>query len=104
MPMGSPVYMSPEQIRASSDIDPRTDIWSLGCVLFELLTAHAPFEAPSITLLTATILEQVAPLLRSQRADAPAELEAIIAKCLEKDPNRRFQDVGELAIALYPCA
>jgi serine/threonine-protein kinase len=104
MPMGSPVYMSPEQIRASSDIDPRTDIWSLGCVLYELLTAHAPFEAPSITLLTATILEQVAPLLRSQRPDAPAELEAIVAKCLEKDPNRRYQDVGELAIALYPFA
>jgi serine/threonine protein kinase len=104
MPMGSPVYMSPEQIRASSDIDPRTDIWSLGCVLFELLTGHAPFEAPSITLLTATILEQAAPLLRSQCPAAPAELEAIVAKCLEKDPNRRYQDVGELAIALYPFA
>jgi serine/threonine-protein kinase len=104
MPMGSPVYMSPEQIRASSDIDPRTDIWSLGCVLFELLTGHAPFEAPSITLLTATILEQAAPLLRSQCPEAPAELEAVVARCLEKDPNRRYQDVGELAVALYAFA
>jgi serine/threonine-protein kinase len=104
MPMGSPVYMSPEQIRASSDIDPRTDIWSLGCVLFELLTGHAPFEAPSITLLTATILEQAAPLLRTQCPEAPAELEAVIARCLEKDPNRRYQDVGELAVALYAFA
>jgi serine/threonine-protein kinase len=104
MPMGSPVYMSPEQIRASSDIDPRTDIWSLGCVLFELLTGHPPFEAPSITLLTATILEQAAPLLRAQCPDAPAELEAVVARCLEKDPSRRYQDVGELAIALYPFA
>jgi serine/threonine-protein kinase len=104
MPMGSPVYMSPEQIRASSDIDPRTDIWSIGCVLFELLTGHAPFEAPSITLLTATILEQAAPLLRTQCPDAPSELEAVVAKCLEKDPNRRYQDVGELAVALYPFA
>jgi serine/threonine-protein kinase len=101
MPMGSPVYMSPEQIRASSDIDPRTDIWSLGCVLFELLTGHAPFEAPSITLLTATILEQAAPLLRTQCPEAPAELEAIVDRCLEKDPNRRYQDIGELAVALY---
>src|SRR5262245_13328350 len=101
MPMGSPVYMSPEQIRASNDIDPRTDIWSLGCVLFELLTGHAPFEAPSITLLTATILEQAAPLLRAQCPEAPAELEAVVGRCLEKDPNRRFQDVGELAVALY---
>jgi len=104
MPMGSPVYMSPEQIRASSDIDSRTDIWSLGCVLFELLTGHAPFEAPSITLLTATILEQAAPLLRTQCPEAPPELEAVVAKCLEKDPNRRYQDVGELAIAIYPFA
>jgi serine/threonine-protein kinase len=104
MPMGSPVYMSPEQIRASSDIDARTDIWSLGCVLFELLTGHAPFEAPSITLLTATILEQAAPLLREQCPEAPAELEAIVNKCLEKDPNRRYPDVGELAVALYPFA
>jgi serine/threonine-protein kinase len=104
MPMGSPVYMSPEQIRASSDIDPRTDIWSLGCVLFELLTGHAPFEAPSITLLTATILEQAAPLLRTQCPEAPAELEAVVARCLEKDPNRRYQDIGELAVALYAFA
>jgi serine/threonine-protein kinase len=104
MPMGSPVYMSPEQIRASNDIDPRTDIWSLGCVLFELLTGHAPFEAPSITLLTATILEQAAPLLSAQCPEAPQELEAVVGKCLEKDPNRRYQDVGELAVALYPFA
>src|SRR5260370_27859732 len=53
--LGSPVYMSPEQMRTSGDIDMRTDIWSLGCVLFELLTGRAPFDAPSITLLTATI-------------------------------------------------
>jgi eukaryotic-like serine/threonine-protein kinase len=104
MPMGSPVYMSPEQIRASTDIDARTDIWSLGCVLFELLTGSAPFEAQSLTLLTATILEQPAPFLRSKCPEAPAELEALVARCLEKDPSRRFQDVGELAIALYPFA
>jgi len=104
MPMGSPVYMSPEQIRASSDIDARTDIWSLGCVLFELLAGSPPFEAQSLTLLTATILEQPAPLLRSKCPEAPAELEVVVARCLEKDPSRRFQDVGELAIALYPFA
>jgi serine/threonine protein kinase len=104
MPMGSPVYMSPEQIRASKDIDARTDIWSLGCVLYELLTGSAAFDAPSLTQLSATILEQSAPPLRALCRNAPLELEAIILRCLEKDPARRFHDVGELAIALYPFA
>ena len=104
MPMGSPVYMSPEQIRASKDIDARTDIWSLGCVLYELLTGTAAFDAPSLTQLSATILEQSAPPLRALCPNAPLELEAIVLRCLEKDPVRRFHDVGELAIALYPFA
>jgi len=104
MPMGSPVYMSPEQIRASKDIDSRTDIWSLGCVLYELLTGTAAFDAPSLTQLSATILEQSAPPLRALCPNAPLELEAIVLRCLEKDANRRFHDVGELAIALYPFA
>ena len=104
MPMGSPVYMSPEQIRASKDIDARTDIWSLGCVLYELLTGTAAFDAPSLTQLSATILESSAPPLRALCPNAPLELEAIIMRCLEKEPSRRFHDVGELAIALYPFA
>jgi serine/threonine protein kinase len=104
MPMGSPVYMSPEQIRASKDIDARTDIWSLGCVLYELLTGTAAFDAPSLTQLSATILESSAPPLRALCPNAPLELEAVILRCLEKGPARRFHDVGELAIALYPFA
>jgi eukaryotic-like serine/threonine-protein kinase len=103
MPLGSPFYMSPEQLRGL-EIDSRTDIWSLGCVLFELLAGHAPFNAPSITLLTAMILEQSAPPLRSVCPDAPPALEAIIARCLEKEPERRYQNVGQLALALYPFA
>jgi eukaryotic-like serine/threonine-protein kinase len=102
--MGTPNYMSPEQIRGSTDIDGRSDIWSLGCVLHELLTGHAPFEAPSITMLTAMILERPAPLLRERRPDLPAEIEPVFARCLEKDPNQRFQNISELATALYPFA
>jgi serine/threonine protein kinase len=102
MPMGSPVYMSPEQIRASADIDARTDIWSLGCVLFELITGTAAFDAPSLTQLSAVILENDPPLLRSLCPNAPPDLEKIVSRCLQKDPSLRFQNVGELALALFP--
>jgi serine/threonine-protein kinase len=102
--MGTPHYMPPEQIRGAHDLDARADIWSLGCVLFELLIGHRPFDAPSIMMLTATILEQPTPLLRGQRAELPAGLDAVVGRCLEKDPSRRFQDVAELAAALHPFA
>ena len=102
LPMGSPVYMSPEQIRASKDIDGRTDIWSMGCVLYELLTGSAAFDAPSLTQLSATILEQNPAPPSSGHPEIPPELDAIVARCLEKNPNDRFQNVAELAMALYP--
>jgi serine/threonine protein kinase len=102
LPVGSPLYMSPEQVRASQDIDSRTDIWSVGCVLYELLGGHAAFDAPSITEVSARILEQEPTPLRSLRPDVPSELEAIIQRCLEKDPDQRYQNVAELALALYP--
>jgi serine/threonine-protein kinase len=102
--MGTPIYMSPEQIRGSGAVDGRADIWSLGCVLFELLTGHAPFGAPSLTSVTAAILERPAPLLSERRPDLPAELDVVLGRCLEKDPHRRFQDIGELAAALYRLA
>jgi serine/threonine protein kinase len=102
MAMGSPIYMSPEQIRASKDIDVRTDIWSLGCVLYELLTGNPAFDAPSLTQITATILEQDAPSLHLACPTAPPGLEALVKRCLAKDPALRFQNVAELAVALYP--
>ncbi|HEX3597442.1 MAG TPA: serine/threonine-protein kinase, partial [Polyangiaceae bacterium] len=101
MPMGSPVYMSPEQIRASEEIDARTDIWSLGCVLYELLTGVPAFDAPSLTQLSATILEKD-PIPISQLApEVPPELEAVVLRCLEKNRDARYRNVAELAIALY---
>jgi eukaryotic-like serine/threonine-protein kinase len=102
MPIGSPVYMSPEQIRSSENVDARTDIWSLGCVLFELLTGRTAFDAPTLMELGASILGRDPVPLRTFLPDAPAELEAIVLKCLEKDVEKRFQNIAELGIALYP--
>jgi len=104
MPLGSPVYMSPEQIRSSEQVDARTDIWSLGCVLFELLTGVVAFDEPSLMQLSAAILEHDAVPLRELIPDAPAELEAVILRCLEKDVSKRYSNIAELAIALYPFA
>jgi serine/threonine-protein kinase len=102
--LGSPIYMSPEQIRSPEDVEARTDIWSLGCVLYELLVGRAPFNGPSLTQVTAMILEQNPLPLTTLCAEAPPELEAVVMRCLAKDVRRRFQNVAELAVALYPFA
>lgn len=102
LPMGTPGYMSPEQIRACGAVDARTDIWALGCVLYELLTGATAFDAPTQMQLSAVILERHVRPLRKLLPEAPPELEAIINKCLEKDVEARFHDVAELARVLYP--
>jgi len=99
--MGTPFYMSPEQIRSPAIVDPRTDIWSLGVVLFELLTGTRPFDMPGFSELIAKILE--APP-RPTPAAFPAGLRDVIRRCLEKDRTKRFSNVGSLARALAPFA
>jgi serine/threonine-protein kinase len=101
LPMGTPGYMSPEQIRACGTVDARTDIWALGCVLSELITGMTAFNAPTLLQLGAAILEREPIPLRKAAPEAPVELEAIVAKCLQKDPEQRYPDVAELAAALY---
>lgn len=102
--VGSPVYMSPEQIRASCEVDARTDIWSVGCVLYELLTGQLAFNAPAIPQLMSMILEQDPGRPSSIVPEIPNELDVIVARCLEKDRARRYQNIAELALALFPFA
>jgi serine/threonine-protein kinase len=103
--LGSPYYMSPEQLRSTKNADHRADVWSLGATLFELLAAATAFdEELQLTELIVEILEKPHRRLSFYRTDVPPELEAIIDKCLEKDREKRFQNTGELAIALLPFA
>jgi eukaryotic-like serine/threonine-protein kinase len=102
--LGSPAYMSPEQIRRPKQVDTRTDIWSLGSILWELLTRDPPFNAESPLALLAAVVSDPLPSIREKRPDVPPELEVVIAKCLEKNPDNRYQTVAELADALAPFA
>jgi eukaryotic-like serine/threonine-protein kinase len=102
--LGTPLYMSPEQIRATDEIDHRSDIWSLGAVLYELITAHSAFVADSVRQVWTRILETSPTPIAAYCPEAPPTLAAVIERCLEKDPARRFQNVAELAVALLPFA
>jgi len=102
--MGSPRYMSPEQMRSTKRVDARTDIWALGVVLFELITANPPFASDSLTELVIQITNEPPRALRFFCPNAPAALEAAIFKCLEKDARHRYSNVAELARALLPFA
>jgi eukaryotic-like serine/threonine-protein kinase len=102
--VGSPQYMSPEQMRSSKDVDTRTDIWSLGATLFELLTATVAFDGNTVAEICAKVLAAPAPTLRRYRRDLPEPLERVIQRCLEKEQALRFADVYQLALALAPFA
>jgi serine/threonine-protein kinase len=100
--LGSPLYMSPEQMASSKSVDMRSDIWALGVVLYELLVKQTPFPADTMPELVAAILQREAEPLSRFRPDIPPGLDAVVARCLEKDPKRRFQNVAEMAAALAP--
>jgi serine/threonine protein kinase len=102
--MGSPLYMSPEQVTSSRDVDHRTDIWSLGIILHELLVGSPPFRGDSAPAVLVAISVGLPPPLTSERPDAPSELEGVVRRCLNKDRDLRFRDVSELAQALEPFA
>jgi serine/threonine-protein kinase len=104
MTMGSPRYMSPEQLRSAKEVDSRTDVWALGVILYELLTGKTPFGGNNYPELCASILGEAPIAIRDLRPEVPAELEAIVLRCLEKNASGRYGSVAELARALLPFA
>ena len=102
--LGSPLYMSPEQLRNSKSVDGRSDVWSLGVILYELLTGQVPYGGDSLGELFACILENDPPSLRSIEPSIPPGLEAAVLQCLRKKREERFGSVVELAQALAPFA
>lgn len=96
---GTVSYLSPEQ-SVGKPIDSRTDLFSLGVVLFEMITGRVPFEGRTSTEVVDAIVHKAAPAVDLIRPDVPAELARIVSRCLEKDPDRRYQSALELAVDL----
>ena len=100
--LGSPYYMSPEQLRSSKNVDARADIWSIGVILYELVTGSLPFVGENLGELFAAILEQEAPPIRAKRPDVSPEFDQVVLHCLQRKAEHRFANVAELATALAP--
>jgi len=100
--IGSPKYMSPEQIRDSKSVDQRSDVWSMGVTCFELLTGDVPFQADSLHGTLASIVSDAPIALRKLRPEVPPELEAALAPCFEKNRDQRYENIAEFARALAP--
>jgi hypothetical protein len=98
---GTPDYMSPEQIRASRDVDARADLWSLGIVLYEALVGHAPFEGSPTNVIASIVTNEILP--PSRRAPGiPPVIDAIVMKALRKNRDERFQTAQQFLEALAP--
>ena len=102
--MGSPFYMSPEQMEGARGVDARTDIWALGVIVFQLLTSKVPFYGETVPEVCSKIATRAPPRPREYRPDIPEGLQGVVLTCLEKDRERRYRNVAELALALAPFA
>ena len=100
MVLGSPLYMSPEQMLRTKEADPRGDIWSMGVVLHELLTGTLPFVADVLTELVGKVLQETPPPPSHSRPEIPPDVDAIVMTCLRKRREERFQTVDQLMDAL----
>jgi serine/threonine-protein kinase len=102
--MGSPLYMAPEQMRAARFADVRSDVWSLGVILYELLGGRVPFDGETVTEVCLRVVNEPPRPLAELRPRLDPRLVAVVMKCLEKDPAARYQTCGDLAMALEPFA
>ena len=100
-PLGSPFYMSPEQMH-SRDVGPETDIWALGVILYELLTAQLPFDGDNVAEVVLKVTSELPRPARKVRPELPEALDVAMLRCLERDRRSRFGDVAQLAKAIAP--
>ena len=100
--LGSPLYMSPEQLRSSKKVDARADIWAMGVILYELMTGERPFNGETLGELFSSILETEAPRVSTRIPSVPQGLDAIVARCLQRRPEDRYQTAAELERDLAP--
>jgi eukaryotic-like serine/threonine-protein kinase len=99
--MGTPGYMSPEQAQGKTgETDHRSDIFSFGCILFEAVTGHRPFEGDSVVKALYRVIYESAPSIKEFSPSAPPDLERIVRRCLAKDPDDRYQTIKDVKIEL----
>jgi serine/threonine protein kinase len=98
--VGTSSYMSPEQVQAQSDIDARSDLYSVGCVLFESLAGRPPFRHPNEVVVLQMHMNDEAPDVRAFREDTPPALAEAVARALQKKPAERWESAGAMAAAL----
>ncbi|NUP13126.1 MAG: protein kinase [Polyangiaceae bacterium] len=102
--IGSPLYMSPEQMESPRDADERADVWSMGVILYELLTGKPPFEAPTMPLLLARICTAEPTPFAARDVSIDPKIEAAVMRCLAKDPAKRFSSIATFAKAIAPAS
>ncbi len=102
--MGSPLYMAPEQLRSSHSVDPRADIYSLGAILFELVTGYTAHEGSSVAEICATLLRDPPRRITEVAGELPHGFADVVMRCIEPERERRYSNVAELGAALLPFA